>query len=139
MAVYEYRCPDAHLTQWSGAMGEAPQYMLCDCAQTALRVYGDFQFQEDRYRFFRNPVDGGNYSYSLGREHPDNRTEYHRACAELGTEPVTRKTMPRAWKEDQDYREHVAHGGKREEHKPGAPVGQSVLQQMQTSKTFRVG
>ena len=122
-------------------MQDAARFILCDCGETAQRVFGNFYCQEDRYRFFRNPIDGTSYSYSLGREHPDNRVDYHRACEELGSEPVTPKTMPVRWKEDQEYREHVNHGGAREERAPigsQKPVGKTVLEQLQRSG-IRVG
>lgn len=105
------------------------------------RIYGNFQFSEDRYRFFRNPQDGSSFSYALGMEHPDNRGDYHRVLTALGSEPVTRGTMPASWKEDQQYLEHVQNGGERLP-RDGAPkpktVGITIREQMDKTG-FRVG
>lgn len=122
-------------------MGQAPPTVDCPCDGIAKRIYGNFQFSEDRYRFFKNPVDGSRHSYALGMEHPDNRSDYHRVLTALGCEPVTRKTTPTSWKEDQQYLEHVQHGGERLP-RDGAPepkpVGVTVSEQMRKSN-FRVG
>lgn len=121
-------------------MDSRPAIIACGvCGQEAARVVGNFHFQEDRYRFFRNPIDGTTHSYALGMEHPDNRADYQRACAERGCEPVTPRTMPQAWKDDQAYREHVEHGGERSAPELPKPSGIGVLDQLRASKTFRVG
>lgn len=143
MAVYGYRCETCCVAfQASYPMGQAPSAPTHEpCGAPAKRVY-EFHFQEDRYRLFRNPVDGTTHSYSLGIEHPDNRADYHQALAERGCEPVTAGTTPTKWKEDREYLAHVRSGGERLKHEeqppPGPPVGVSVLEQMKKSG-FRVG
>ena len=122
-------------------MGQSPPTIDCPCDGIAKRIYGNFQFSEDRTRFFRNPVDGSKFSYSLGMEHPDTRADYRRVLDGLGCEPVTAKTMPERWKEDRQYLEHVQHGGERLP-RDGAPepkpVGMTIREQMDKSN-FRVG
>jgi hypothetical protein len=123
-------------------MGSAPSNPKHQaCGYAALRIY-DCNFAEDRYRFFKNPVDGTSFSYSLGIEHPDNRRDYYAALEQRGCEPVTRATMPERWKRDQEYLDHVRTGGERidaEEHPPPGPaVGVRVLDQMRKTG-FRVG
>lgn len=91
-------------------MGAAPTSVQC-CEYEANRVYGDFQFTEDRCRQFRNPVDGSKFSYSLGQEYPQSRGERDALFGALGCEPVTRGTMPAQWKWHQEYADHKLHGG----------------------------
>ena len=138
MAQYAYACPCGRETVVRAAMGEAKDIATCEaCGSRAHRVYG-FHFTEDRTRFFRNPVDGTSFSYSLGQQMPDNREEYHALLEAKGVEPVTRGTMPSQWKENAEYLEHVQHGGEREASQPSsAPVGKTIVQQMRESN-FRV-
>lgn len=91
-------------------MGSAPGSVPC-CEFDAQRVYGNFQFSEDRTRFFRNPVDGTTHSYSLGMQYPDTRAKRDATFTALGCEPVTRKTMPESWRWHQEYAEHKRRGG----------------------------
>lgn len=91
-------------------MGSAPPSVPC-CEHDATRVYGVFQFNEDRCRQFRNPVDGTSHSYSLGCQYPQSRRERDALFSALGCEPVTRGTMPEQWKWHQEYAEHKRHGG----------------------------
>ena len=91
-------------------MGHAVSRVPC-CECDATRVYGDFQFTEDRCRQFRNPVDGTKHSYSLGMEYPDSRGKRNAVFDALGCEPVTPGTMPEQWKWHQEYAEHKRHGG----------------------------
>lgn len=137
MAQYAFACASNHETVIRAAMGEAPSRVLCECGRLAHRVYG-FHFQEDRTRMFKNPVDGTSFSYSLGTTMPDNRADYHRLLEERGCEPVTRGTMPAQWKENAELLEHVQHGGTYEPPPKPKPTGQTVLEQMRASKTFRV-
>lgn len=144
MAVYEYRCEVCHVTfQANYAMGSAPSNPKHPpCGYAALRIY-DVNFSPDRYRFFRNPIDGSKFSYALGIEHPDNRKDYYQALEERGCEPVTAGTMPTRWKEDQAYLAHVTSGGERikseEQPPPGQAVGMRVVDQMKAAKGFKVG
>jgi hypothetical protein len=115
-------------------MGSAPALVPC-CDQQAARVFGDFQFTEDRCRQFRNPVDGTEFSYSLGRRYPQSRGERDALFAQIGCEPVTPGTMPEKWKWHQEYAEHKRHGGERlpndgYEAKPGKLT---VLEQLRKS------
>lgn len=141
MARYAFACAENHETVVTHPMEgpPLPTRVVCECGRLAHRVYG-FNFQEDRTRFFRNPVDGTKFSYALGREMPDNRSEYHQLLDANRCEPVTRGTMPSQWKENAEYLEHVVHGGERDMPPPlgGKPVGKTVLQQMRESN-FRVG
>lgn len=116
-------------------MGTAAASVPC-CESQAERVYGNFQFSEDRTRFFRNPVDGTRFSYSLGMQYPDTRAARDKTFAALGCEPVTRKTMPENWRWHQEYAEHKRQGGER---LPGdgapisKPVGITVREQFRRS------
>jgi hypothetical protein len=113
MAIYEYVCREGHRFELHFPMGGAPVVLPC-CTETyAQRVFGNFQFSEDRCRFFRNPIDGTQHSYSLGMQYPDTRAARNATFAALGCEPVTRKTMPENWRWHQEYAEHKAHGGER--------------------------
>lgn len=95
-------------------MGSAPKSVRCsDHGQDCTRVY-DFQFAEDRTRFFRNPIDGSSYSYSLGHAMPDTKAKLHAEYERRGIEPVTPKTMPDQWKENQEYAASVRAGGARD-------------------------
>ena len=120
-------------------MGEAPDIVPC-CHESARRVYGNFQFQEDRYRFFHNHIDGGKFSFSLGIEHPDNRKDYHAITQAIGCEPMTAKTRPAKIQESIDYQKHVATGGERvksfeQEANPrhDEPKPPTVLEQLRAS------
>jgi hypothetical protein len=136
MARYAYACAEHHETVATFPMGEAASRITCErCGRLAARIYG-FHFVEDRTRFFRNPVDGTSFSYSLGVQMPDNRADYHRLLAAKGCEPVTPGTMPEQWKENQAYREHVTSGGDRDaafEQPQPATCGKTVLQQLRES------
>jgi len=118
-------------------MGKAPTRVSCEaCGRHAHRIYG-FHFTEDRTRLFRNPVDGTTFSYSLGEQMPDNRADYHRLLAEKQCEPVTRGTMPAQWRDEQQYLEHVKHGGERDKsfESPAPPPvkTKTVLEQLRES------
>jgi len=113
MARYEYRCANGHRHERDFDMGDAVGELPC-CEYNAVRVFGNFQFSEDRCRQFRNPQDGSRFSYALGMEYPQSRGERDKVFAALNCEPVTRGTMPEAWKRDQEYHEHTKHGGARD-------------------------
>jgi hypothetical protein len=118
-------------------MDAIPDAVPCEaCGAPARRRIGyAVHSSEDRYRFFRNPIDGSKFSYAFGQEHPDNRQAYNATCERLGCEPVTRKTMPEAWKDDQAYAEHVTHGGAPEPYDGRPPTAGklTVLDQLKKS------
>ena len=115
MARYAYACIARHETVRVFPMGEAPAAVACaTCAAGAGRVFGDVQFTEDRTRFFRNAITGTHYSYSLGQEYPDTRTERDRLLTEKGWEPVTPGNEPAIFRENRQYLEHLRTGGERD-------------------------
>ncbi len=138
MATYAYRCAvhpcrPSHIVEKWFDMGSAPASIRCEeHGADCKRVY-DFQFSPDNTRFFRNPVDGTRFSYSLGREMPDSKSELFREYEQRGIEPVTRKTMPEAWKADQEYAAAVRSGEKIEKPKPDISKGVTVLEQLRKS------
>lgn len=89
---------------------------VCFSCENASNEFAkkNVQHVEDKSRFFRNTVDGSDYSHALGTRMPDNRTERNKLYERLGAEPVTPGTMPAQWKEDREYAEHVKNGGQRE-------------------------
>lgn len=144
MAYYEYRCVprlmhgDWHVVRQWHNMGEAPASVACDeHGTTCKRVY-DFQYSPDNTRFFRNPVDGSSFSYTLGHEMPDNKRALYKEYERRGIEPVTRKTMPEAWKADQEYAAAVRAGESREKPKTDISKGTSVTEQLRNSNV-RIG
>jgi len=125
-------------------MGTAPGATPCgSCHRMAQRVIGDFQFTEDRTRFFRNAVDGTRFSYSLGQEYPDSRRDRDALFSEKGCEPVTRGTEPTYLRENREYLAHLQSGGDRDrrfEATPPEPPKKgsvTVLSQMRDTN-FRV-
>lgn len=150
MAIYEFECEIHGRFSAPGSMDDPPKEREClSCGAMGARVFLAPQFQEDRTRFFRNPLTGTKHSYTLGHEMPDNRRDYERELASKGAEPVTRDSMPTEWKENAAYQQHVKTGGERDpsfekaRHPASKPGTVTVLGQMRdslkTNKPFRVG
>lgn len=139
MAVYSFYCDNHGGFEANGKMENPPKWRRCpDCYRWAQRVYTAPQFTEDRQRLFRNPVDGTNFSWTLGKPMPDTRKAYEKELASLGAEPVSRQTMPESWKQNEAYKKHVESGGERIEAiekaaHPAAKPGPTVLEQLKKS------
>jgi hypothetical protein len=141
MAVYAFECSEHGEFDHHGSMKAPPTLAPCPrCSRVGMRVFTVPQFSEDRARLWRSGVDGSRFSYSLGRSMPDDRNGVRSAFDAIGAEPVTRKTMPKAWKQDQAYRKHVLETGQRierEEKGPPVserkPVGVTVSEQLRRS------
>lgn len=121
-------------------MGSAPTSIQCQEHGTPCRRIYDFQYNQDNTRFFRNAVDGTTFSYSLGHEMPASKSELYKEYDARGIEPVTRKTMPEAWKADQEFADAVRHGEIVEQPKPTPDIsrGTKVLDQLRKSNV-RIG
>lgn len=115
MPLYLYACPEHGAVQVRHSMDEVGSAKPCpDCGAQSTRIFTVPQYNPDNTRFFRNPVNGTRFSYHLGREMPETRSEYKSLCDKMGIEPVTSKTMPEQWKQDQEYLQHVRNGGERD-------------------------
>lgn len=116
MPLYEYeltgeRFNGERIERWF-PMGEAPQEIHTKMGQ-AYRVFGDFNFVEDRTRMFRNPRTGTRFSDTLGCEMPDDRASRDALYAAKGVEPVSRNDMPSQWKVAKEYADHLKSGGEK--------------------------
>ena len=127
MAIYEFECSNTHRTEQWFDMGTCPPSTECEaCGEPAARVLGNFQFQEDRCRFSRNPDDGSKRSRMLGQDYPQDRRERDAIYAAKGIEPVTASTMPENWRAMKEYAEHVKTGGERVDTKVFLPKAAPV-------------
>jgi hypothetical protein len=127
-------------------MGEAPTAVglshidgvLC----SAYRVFGDFNFVEDRTRMYRNPRTGTRFSDTLGCEMPEDRASRDALYAEKGIEPVSPRDMPSQWKVAKEYADHLKSGGKKLDRKeeakliepPDLSSVKSIAQQLRESQ-----
>jgi hypothetical protein len=127
MPVYEYECEHGiRLEQWN-PMGRAPsrlfvahpdqEYPCC-----AMRVFGDFNFVEDRTRMYRNPRTGTRFSDTLGCEMPEDRASRDALYAQKGIEPVSPRDMPSQWKVAKEYADHLKSGGEKLDRKEEAKL-----------------
>lgn len=115
MPKYLYSCPIDGEVELLHGMAEVASHKPCPkCGQNSARIFTVPQYNPDNQRFFRNPVNGSRYSFHLGREMPESRREYVKLCDSMGIEPVTAKSMPEPWKQDQEYLQSVRSGGARD-------------------------
>lgn len=140
MATYAFTCSWHGEFEGRGEMQNPPRFQRCpQCSRWAQRRFTAPQFTEDRIRLYRNPVDGTRHSYTLGAEMPDSKREYYRQLAALGAEPVSHQNMPQAWKENLEYKRHLASGGQRDErfeherHPSGKKKTLTVSEQLKSS------
>lgn len=73
--------------------------------------------------------------------YPQTRGERNAVFEAIGCEPVTRGTMPEAWKRDREYHEHRQHGGERdmafEKTQSGSKPGTvTVLDQLKSARAI---
>lgn len=122
MARYGFHCPfveppyaRGHDFDAYAPMGQAPPRALCpEHNALAERVFAAPQFQEDRVRFARNrnpAAPSERWSWSLGREMPETRSEQRRLERERGIELMTHEEARRARSEASAYLQHVRETG----------------------------
>jgi hypothetical protein len=87
-----------------------------------MRVFGDFNFVEDRTRMFRNPRTGTRFSDTLGCEMPEDRASRDALYASKGIEPVSPRDMPSQWKVAKEYADHLKSGGEKLDRKEEAKL-----------------
>ena len=131
MPLYEYKCPCGIRVEDYYPMGEAPPWTYITHASTtpewnlsccAMRVFGDFNFVEDRTRMFRNPRTGTRFSDTLGCEMPEDRASRDALYAQKGIEPVSPSDMPSQWKVAKEYADHLKSGGEKLDRKEEAKL-----------------
>jgi hypothetical protein len=126
MPFYEFKCEHGERFEHSFAMGEAPSHMRAAhqthkmCAYS--RVFGDFNFVEDRTRMYRNPRTGTRFSDTLGCEMPEDRASRDALYASKGVEPVSPRDMPSQWKVAKEYADHLKSGGEKLDRKGEAAL-----------------
>lgn len=121
MARFAYVCAECGYYEASLPMGKAPDlaehpidFGLGDpgnartwemCPSRAVRIIGDFQFQQDnrRHRKGISPVTRLPYA--------ENRREERKIEERMGIEFVTRDSRPQEWKEAESYSQHLKAGG----------------------------
>ena len=138
MAVYQFFCQNCH-DYFEAEYNMNSTKQPVHCYSVGLRVFTAPPFTEDRQRFFRNPVTGTKFSFTLGHEMPDSRRQYEKQLAAMGAEPVSRATMPTVWKENLEYAAYVKSGGERvtsfekARHPATGPGKLTVLEQLKKS------
>jgi hypothetical protein len=158
MPFYDYECEHGNREERWFAMGDAPPHVL-DCHPWPPtprqrnrvgywlgtcqyhRVFGDFNFVEDRTRMYRNPRTGTRFSDTLGCEMPEDRVSRDALYASKGIEPVSPRDMPSQWKVAKEYADHLKSGGEKLDRKgeaaliepPDLSGVKSVAQQLRES------
>lgn len=125
MPLYGYECDHGTQTEAFFPMGEAPRFLSYDKKLHHCqfrRVFGDFNFVEDRTRMFRNPRTGTRFSDTLGCEMPEDRASRDALYAEKGIEPVSPRDMPSQWKVAKEYADHLKSGGEKLDRKEEAKL-----------------
>lgn len=141
MPFYQYRCEHGQIRDEWFSMGAAPSF-VGDGSCIFNRVFGDFNFVEDRTRMYRNPRTGTRFSDTLGCEMPEDRVSRDALYAQKGIEPVSRSDMPSQWKTALEYANHLNTGGeklgRKEEAKliepPDLSGVKSIAQQLRESQ-----
>ena len=120
MPFYDYVCEHGGRIERRYPMGEAPSMFLGSdyggheknpCRYQ--RVFGDFNFVEDRSRLYRNPRTGTRFSDTLGCAMPEDRASRDALYAQKGIEPVSPRDMPSQWKVAKEYADHLKSGGEK--------------------------
>jgi hypothetical protein len=126
MPLYSYECEHGESFERRYSMGAAPskiflgkQFPHACCFN---RVFGDFNFVEDRTRMFRNPRTGTRFSDTLGCEMPEDRASRDALYASKGIEPVSPRDMPSQWKVAKEYADHLKSGGEKLDRKEEAKL-----------------
>ena len=121
MPFYDYECEHGDRFERWYPMGEAPANIHGDHLVSGVglwpcrcnRVFGDFNFVEDRTRMYRNPRTGTRFSDTLGCEMPEDRASRDALYAAKGVEPVSPRDMPSQWKVAKEYADHLKSGGEK--------------------------
>jgi hypothetical protein len=122
--VYQYELAGGKRFERLFPMGDAPPAITTEVGE-AMRVFGDFNFVEDRTRFFRNPRTGTRFSDVLGCEMPEDRVSRDALYASKGAEPVSAREMPSQWKTALEYSRHLDTGGNKLDRKEEAKLIES--------------
>jgi hypothetical protein len=124
-------------------MGSAPEF-VGDGSCLFRRVFGNFNFVEDRVRMYRNPRTGTRFSDVLGCEMPEDRASRDALYAEKGIEPVSPSEMPSQWRTALDYANHLKSGGEKLDAKAEAALieppdlsGVKSIKQMLAESNYR--
>lgn len=121
MPIYVVRCENCGEQEVVARMKDAATFMECAlCGRPRPQVIFAPQFQEDRVRFFKGPLQNG-YSFALGEKMPDSRSARDRRAKEKGVEFVSfseHLQENKEAKEAVEYRKHVDSGGDRALDKP---------------------
>ncbi len=118
MPIYALKCPVCGPQEVVARMSEGAAFMDCPvCQRPRPQVFHPPQFTEDRVRFFKGAL-GNGYSFALGAQMPESRTERDRLAKEKGVEFTTKAELVADSREAADalaYRDHVSTGGKPEQ------------------------
>jgi hypothetical protein len=112
VATYNFECPNCYVVEVDASIHVGVRrYEPCPgCGYLSERLYTAPQTQEDRLRFYRNQY-GTRWSYAIGAEMPESRSERRRIERERGImfdDQLTPKERTMV-----EYAEHVRTGGER--------------------------